>query len=359
MSTSTGTSVAPAGTGAGRDVAVRVVRGTRASWGGIGALIALVAVLGYLPYLVSRGTQVSLVTLFSLIVLGTMWNLLAGYAGMVSIGQQAYIGVGAYGLIVLADKVGMSPYVAVPLAALACGVVGFLASFLVFRLAGGYFAIGTWVLAEVARLVTTQVDDLGGGSGISLGAFSGTSPALRIAYVYWLSLAAAVAAVAAAFLLMRSKLGLGLTAIRDDATAAGSLGVDVTRSKRIVYVVSAMGCGLAGGMITASTLRVQPDSIFSVNYTAAMLFIVIIGGIGTIEGPVVGAVVYYLLQEQLADLGAWYLVILGLVAIAVTLFLPRGLWGLVSGGRYRVFPVGYRLDPRLAEAVPAPARPVD
>lgn len=346
----------------------RVVRGTRASWAGLGALAALIVLLAYLPYLVSRGTQVSLVSLFALVVMGTMWNLLAGYGGMVSIGQQAYVGLGAYGLVVAADKVGMSPYVAVPLAAVACGAVAFLASFLVFRLAGGYFAIGTWVLAEVAKLMTTQVDDLGGGSGISLAAFAGTRPALRIAYVYWLSLATAVLAVLAVYLLLRSRLGLGLTAIRDDATAAGSLGVEVARSKRIVYVVSAVGCGLAGGMLTASTLRVTPDSIFSVNYTAAMLFIVIIGGIGTIEGPVVGAVVYYVLQEQLADLGAWYLVVLGVVAIAVTLFLPKGLWGLLSRGRYRIFPVGYRLaDNAAAAGIPAsagepatvPSRPLD
>jgi len=110
-----------------------------------------------------------------------------------------------------------------------------------------------------------------------------------------------------------------------------------------------MGCGLAGAMITANTLRVQPDSIFSVNYSVFMIFIVVIGGLGSIEGPILGAVVFFALQQWLADLGSWYLLILGVIAILITLLLPRGLWGLISGdGRIRLFPVGYLLQPRPA-----------
>jgi branched-chain amino acid transport system permease protein len=322
---------------------VRVRRGTPGSYAGGVALAAVVAALGFGPYVVSRGTQVQLVLLFTYVLMGTMWNLLAGYGGMVSVGQQAYIGIGGYGLVHLADNVGVSPFVAVLLAALACGVLAWLASFLVFRLVGGYFAIGTWVVAEVVRLLTTQVDAVGAGSGISLRAWSAYTPVYRIAYVYWLSLVAMVVAVLAVYLLMRSRLGLGLTAVRDEPTAASSLGVRVTRAKRIVFVAAAIGCGLAGAMIVSNTLRVQPDSIFSVNYSAIMIFIVVIGGIGTIEGPIMGAVVFYVLEQQLADLGAWYLVILGSVAILFTVALPRGLWGLITRGRLRLFPVGYEL----------------
>jgi branched-chain amino acid transport system permease protein len=320
----------------------RVRRANRVSYVGGVVLLAAVVLLADLPYLVSRGTQIRFVLLFSYILLGTMWNLLAGYGGMVSVGQQAYIGIGGYGLVYLADNAGISPFLAVPVAAVACGVVAWLTSFLVFRLVGGYFAVGTWVVAEVLRLLTSQVDVLGSGSGISLRAWSVYSPAYRIAYVYWLSLAATVLAVLAVYLLMRSQLGLGLTAIRDDPTAAASLGVTVTRSKRLVYVIAAVGCGLAGGMIASNTLRVQPESIYSVNYSAVMIFIVVIGGIGTIEGPIVGAILFYLLEQQLADLGSWYLAILGTVAVACTLFLPRGLWGLLRG-RLHLFPVGHRL----------------
>jgi branched-chain amino acid transport system permease protein len=320
-----------------------VRRGDRAGWPGLVAAVAVVAALAYLPYLVSRGTQGELTNLFALIVLATMWNLLAGYGGMVSIGQQAYIGVGAYGLVYLANSLGVSAFVAVPVAALACGVVAFAVSYLVFRLAGGYFAIGTWVVAEVLRLLTTQIEEVGAGSGTSvrLTAFGGLTPGFRIAYVYWLGLALAVFTVAGTYLLMRSRLGLGLTAVRDDAVAAGSVGVPVVRARRLIFVVAAVGCGLAGGLIACNTLRVQPDSVYSVNYTALMVFMVIIGGMGTIEGPIVGAVAFYLIQDRLQSLDLWYLVILGVVAIAFTLLLPHGLWGLA--GRFRLFPVGYRL----------------
>jgi len=330
----------------------QVRRAGVSSWVGLGVLALLVLVAPVAPYVLPRGTQGSLTTLFALIVMATMWNLLAGYGGMLSVGQQAYIGLGAYGLVMLSDKVGLDPFMAVPVAVVVAGLVSVPISFLAFRLAGGYFAIGTWVIAEVIKLVSEQVPVLGGGIGITFRGFSELSPGRRIAYVYWLSLAGVVVAVAVTYLLMRSRLGLGFTAVRDDTTAAASLGVDVTRSKRVVFVVAAMGSGLAGAIIAANTLRVQPDSIYSVNYAVFMIFMVIIGGIGTIEGPILGAVLFFALQQWLSDLGAWYLVILGVVAIAVTLFLPAGLWGLLSGrGRFRVFPVGYTLVPHVPPGV--------
>lgn len=320
-----------------------VRRATRSAYVGGAIFVVGIAVLAYLPYLMPRGTINNLTTLLSLIVLGTMWNLLAGYGGMVSIGQQAYIGVGAYGTVHLADIIGLSPFVAVVLAGLICGLVALPTSLLVFRLVGGYFAIGTWVVAEVFKLVMTQVETLGAGSGISLSAFGGTEPVWRIATVYWFSLALTVAAIVGTYLLLRSRLGLGLTAIRDDPTAAASMGVRVDRAKRLVYLASAVGCGFAGGMITLNTLRVQPDAVFSVNYTAFMIFIVIIGGIGSIEGPILGAIVFFVLRDMLSPLGSWYLVVLGVVAIAVTLLAPKGLWHLLTRGRIQLFPVGHVL----------------
>lgn len=323
---------------------VKVRRATKSSWTGLAVMTPVLILLAMGPYILGRGMQQNLVILFSLIVLGTMWNLLAGYGGMVSIGQQAYIGIGAYGLVYIADTLGIDPFLAVPLAVIIAGVLSLPISFLAFRLSGGYFAIGTWVIAEVVKLIVDQMDVLGAGSGVSFMAVTELSPGRRIAYVYWLSLIAVVIAVGVTYLIMRSRLGLGFTAIRDDPVAAGSLCVRVTRSKRIVYVIAGMGCALAGAMIAANTLRVQPESIFSVEYSAFMIFIVVIGGIGTIEGPIVGAIVFFALQQWLSDFGLWYLVILGLLAIVITLLLPRGIWGLISGnGKIRLFPVGYRL----------------
>ena len=322
----------------------KVRRATKSSWVALAVAVVLVLVAPVAPYVLDKGMQGSLVTLFSLIVMATMWNLLAGYGGMLSVGQQAYIGIGAYALVYFADTVGLDPFMAVPLAVVVAGVLAYPISFLAFRLSGGYFAIGTWVIAIVIMLIVQQIPALGGGIGETFTAFNDLGPKTRIAYVYWLSLAGVVVAVAVTYWIMRSRLGLGFTAIRDDAVAAGSLGVRVTRSKRFVFVVAAMGCGLAGAMITANTLRVQPDSIFSVNYSVFMIFMVVIGGLGSIEGPILGAIVFFALQQYLADWGAWYLLILGVIAIVITLFLPRGLWGLISGnGRIRLFPVGYRL----------------
>ncbi len=327
----------------------KIRRATRSSWIGLAVVAVVVLAAPMAPYVLSRGAQGSLVTLFSLITMATMWNLLAGYGGMLSVGQQAYIGIGAYGLVYLSDKVGLDPFMAVPLAVVVAGVISIPISYLVFRLQGGYFAIGTWVVAEVIALIVVQVTVLGGGIGLTFTGFSGLGPGRRIAYVYWLSLAGVVIAVLITYLIMRSRLGLGFTAIRDDATAAASLGVRVTQSKRFVFVVAAMGCGLAGAMIAANTLRVQPTAVFSVNYAVFMIFIVVIGGLGTIEGPILGAIVFFALQQWLAGLGVWYLVILGVIAIVITLFLPRGLWGLISGnGRIRLFPVGYRVTSSAA-----------
>lgn len=315
--------------------------------GGGGLVVVLVLLAAVVPYQVSLGTLTQLVGLFVLVILGTTWNLMAGYGGLVSIGQQAFIGAGGYAAIHLADAIGVPLLLAVPLAGVVCALLALPTSFLVFRLAGGYFAIGTWVVAEVFKLLTTQVEALGGGSGLSLAAFRGVDRAERVATVYWLALGVMVLVVAATSLLMRSRLGLGLTAIRDNETAAASLGVSVSRSRRIVYVAASGGAGLAGALIAVNTLRVTPDSIYSVNYTAFMIFIVVIGGLGSIEGPILGAVVFFVLQQQLADLGSWYLVVLGVVAVAVVVLLPRGLWGALSGGgRWRIFGVGYRVRPR-------------
>lgn len=334
----------------------QVRRSTRASLVGLLVAAALVVALAVGPFaFLSKGNQGDLVILFGYIIIGTMWNLLAGYAGMVSIGQQAFIGVGAYGIVWASDLLHLGPYLAIPVAMVAAGVISYLVSFLAFRLAGGYFAIGTWVIAEVIYLLTSQIQALGAGAGISFTGFKGYKPEIRIAIVYWIALGAVVLAVAVTYLLLRSRLGAGFTAVRDDETAAATLGVNVTRSKRIVWVVAAMGCGLAGAILAMITMNVQPGSVYGVKWTAVMLFIVIIGGIGTIEGPILGAIIYFALEKWIGNIGVWYLIILGVVAIAVVLFFPKGLWGLISGnGRIRLFPTGYRLvTPTRPSAAPS------
>jgi branched-chain amino acid transport system permease protein len=322
---------------------VKVVRWTRTSQGFAATSVVGVVLLALVPFAFAPNTTEKLTELFVLVILAAMWNALAGYAGLVSIGQQAFIGLGAYATIVIAEH-GVNGYLAAVLAALFAGAVSLPTSLLVFRLRGGQFAIGMWVVAEVFRLLVTNDQSVGGGTGRSLTALNVYDPADRQAYTYWLALAFMALLVLLTFLLLRSRLGASLQAIRDDEPAAESVGVRVQRAKRVVFTLAAVGCGAAGAITVANTLRVQPDSIFGVQWTAYMIFMVLLGGLGTFEGPVLGALVLFGIQQEFADQGSWYLVGLGAVAIVVTLLAPRGLWGaLVDRFGIRLLPVGYHV----------------
>jgi branched-chain amino acid transport system permease protein len=220
---------------------------------------------------------------------------------------------------------------------------------LVFRLRGAYFAIGTWVVAEVFRLSFAQVSSLGGGSGtslpISVVKSIATSRAMREWLSYWLALGLAVAVIAAVFFFLRSRKGLALSAIRDNELAASSLGIDIWRTKLLVYVTTASLTSMVGALIFLQKLRISPDAAFSVNdWTAVVIFIVVIGGIGTLEGPIIGTLVFFALRETLSDLGTLYLITMGLVAIVVMLKAPKGLWGIArSYWNLQLFPLGFRV----------------
>jgi ABC-type branched-subunit amino acid transport system permease subunit len=334
--------------GDGRLIRVRR-RGPGSLPGGIG-MLAVVAGLAALPYGAGPGVIFNLVSMFILIMLASMWNLLAGYGGMMSIGLQAFYGLGGYTLLFLSDH-GVSVWTGIPLAALITGVIAVPVSFLAFRLRGGYFAIGTWVISEVIYLIVSQDGGLGGGSGASLTTLSGYDPAQRQADTYWVALAILVLAVGGVFALLRSRLGLGLTAIRDSETAADSLGVRVGFAKRVAFLVAALGCGAAGALTLANTLSIAPGSAFDVTLTAYMIFCVLIGGLGTIEGPIIGAVIFFEIQYHYSASGVWYLVALGALAIVMAIRLPQGIWGLVTTRtRLSLFPVGYQLTTPNQEA---------
>lgn len=317
-----------------------------ASRGMLVAAAAAVAVLAAAPAFASRDLLQDLFFILTMLTLAQMWNLLAGYGGLVSVGQQAFVGMGAYALYAAVIVGGADPVAAIPLAGLAAVALAVPAGFLAFRLNGAYFAIGTWVIAEVVRLSIAQWRSLGGGTGTSLprsalremalvdwiGDIFGTrAGASRDILSYWLALILAVTAIACVYWLLRGKRGLALAAVRDDVEAAKSVGVDAGRVRWMVYLGAALGTGLAGAVIYLQKARISPDAAFSVtDWTAYVIFIVVIGGIGTIEGPIVGVLVFFVLQSFLADYGSWYLMVLGLAGIAVMLFAPRGLWGLFS-----------------------------
>jgi branched-chain amino acid transport system permease protein len=288
-----------------------------------------------------------------------LWNLLAGYAGLVSVGQQGFVGIGGYALFGLTMLLGIHPLAALVLAGVIAGAVAVPTALLLFRLRGAYLAIGTWVMAEIFRLGLAQYYALGGGSGASLSLSVvrqiGTSRDGRETLMYLLALLLTVGTLALVYFLLRSRQGLALTAIRDSETASASLGVGNARVKLGVYVTTAFVTGVIGALIFLVKLRISPDAAFSViDWTANIIFIVVIGGIGTIEGPIVGTIVFFALRSALANYGTWYMIAFGVIAIAVMLKAPRGLWGFVSQ-RYDLhfFPVQRRL--RLKGEAMAPS----
>ncbi|WP_062382852.1 branched-chain amino acid ABC transporter permease [Demequina iriomotensis] len=320
---------------------------------GAGVILALAMA----PYVFEPSITSQWIKLFYLITLATAWNLLAGFAGMVSVGQQAYIGLGAYGVFVFND-LGLDPYSSALVASLAIGAIAFALSFVAFRLRGGYFAIGTWVIAEAARQIVIRFDSLGAGRGRGISDYT-ADPVMRNLFTYWLALGIVVATLIGTLFLLRSRLGVALQSVRDNEVAARALGVDVSRAKRIVFVLAAVMAALAGAVICLQQIGVQsPSQIFSVSFSAFMVFMVLIGGIGTLEGPIIGAIVYYVMDLYFSQMGLWYLVVLGVLAIAITLFLPQGIWGaLRSRFDITLFPVGHRVVATSRPAGAAPAGP--
>jgi branched-chain amino acid transport system permease protein len=328
---------------------LRVTRSSRTSAVGAVLAAAVVLALAAAPVWAGRAELRLMGEFFLYLSLASLWNLLAGYAGLVSVGQQAYVGFGGYMLFALTMLAGAHPLVAVPAVAALAALVAVPLAGVLFRLRGAYFAIGTWVVAEVFRLLFAQVSALGGGSGTSLPVGIVTSLAgsrsAREALAYWLAFGTAVGTVAVAFLLLRSRQGLALAAIRDNELAASSFGIDVWRTKFVVYVITAALTAGVGALVFLQKLRISPDAAFSVNdWTAFVIFIVVIGGIGSLEGPIVGTLVFFVMREILADLGTIYPIVLGLVAIVTMLRAPRGLWGAVRD-RFdlQLFPLAWRV----------------
>ncbi len=314
----------------------------------LGAIILIILIAA--PWWAGRADLRLMGELFLYLALASLWNLMAGYAGLVSVGQQAYVGFGGYMLFALTIFGGLPPIVAIAGAGVLGALIAIPVATLIFRLRGAYFAIGTWVIAEVFRLSFAQVSSLGGGSGSSLPVgivkSLASSRSARESLAYWMALAAVVVVIAAVYLFLRSRRGLALTAIRDNELAAGSLGIDIWRIKFVVYVVTAALTSMIGALIFLQKLRISPDAAFSVNdWTAFVIFIVVIGGIGTLEGPIIGTLIFFALRETLADLGTTYLMVLGAVAIIVMLKAPNGVWGYIAK-RYdlQLFPLGYRVS---------------
>ena len=264
---------------------------------------ALLIVLALGPLLFTAGIVDNLTTLFIYLVLAVMWNALAGFGGLVSVGQQAFFGLGAYFAILLSYH-GVNVYSALVLGALFSGLVSLPISLLMLRLRDGEFAIGMWVVAELAHLLVVLDPVINGETGVSMIALNAFSPDDRRAYNYWMALVSMVVLMALVFVILRGPLGVSVQAIRDDQDAAELLGVRVLAGKRTIFFLAAFGCALAGTLWLATSITFQPRQYFGVQWTAYMIFMVLAGGLGTFEGPILGGIIFFLIEYFFGETGS-------------------------------------------------------
>ena len=295
-------------------------RGLRLAIAGV-----LVGVLVACPAWGGDSARTTLVVFAYYAALAQMWNLLAGYAGLVTFGQQLFVGLGGYTLAVGCERFGLGVWSAFALAAVVAGVLAVPVGALTFRLKGGYFAVGSWLVAEVFRLLFGNWDYVGNASGMFIRPARSVDPWV----VYYVAIGLLIAMVALVVLTLRSRIGLALMAIRDAEDAAASLGVHVWRLKLLAFVVAGAGTALTAALIAVQTPFIQPNSAFAIQWSAAASFMVVVGGLGTVEGPILGAAIYVVLQQQLGSNGAVHLIVLGAVSIAMMLVEPRGIAGLI------------------------------
>ena len=290
------------------------------------------------------GARSTLIVFAYYAALAQMWNLLAGYAGLVTFGQQLFIGVGGYTLAVGCERLGLGVWPAFALAAVVAGALAVPVGALTFRLKGGYFAVGSWLVSEVFRLAFGNSAYLGNASGMFIRPARAVDPWV----VYYVAIGLLIAMVALVVATMRSRAGIALMAIRDAEDAAAGLGVHVWRVKLLVFVVAAAGTGLAAALLTVQTPFIQPNAAFSIQWSAAASFMAVVGGLGTVEGPLLGAAVYVVLQDKLAATGEIHMIVLGAVSVIVMLVAPRGIAGFVRDRLgWTLFPVTRR-PPRAA-----------
>lgn len=292
---------------------------------GGGAAVLLLAAL--LPLVAGASLIDKLTGLFILMLLAAMWGLMAGQAGLVSVGQQAFFGLGGYFALRLVDG-GLPAYPALLIGAVGAAVVAWGLSFFLLRLKDGEFAIATWVTAEVIRILVMLDPLVQGETGTSLIALNAVEPTLRRNLGYGFALVSLAAMLLAVWWLARSPVGAASRALGDDDEAAASVGVRVLPTRRVVYVLAAFGCALAGVAWLASAITFLPRTNFGVQWSVLMLFMVLVGGLRSLAGPIVGALVLFTLQESLGDFGVWYLAGVGALATLFALALPQGLVGL-------------------------------
>lgn len=255
-----------------------------------------------------------------------MWNLLAGYSGLISLGQQSFVGLGGYVVAVLSNYYGVYIWWSVLLGGIFSALMALFMSLFIFRMKGVYFAIGTWIFAEALLIWFSNWKYTKYGMGL----FIKPTPNISMTDIYYASFIVGVGSVALVYGILRSKLGLGLMAMRDDDAVSETMGVEIFRSKLYCFLIAAFVTGITAGILYIFQVFIQPYKAFAIDWTVKLVFIVIIGGIGTLEGPIVGSLIFVILSQGLAEYFSVSMLILGLIAILVILIAPKGIMGTLQ-----------------------------
>jgi branched-chain amino acid transport system permease protein len=300
-------------------------------------LVAFIVVALFPVFGVPQNWLLYLFLFFIYLTLANMWNWLAGYCGLISLAQPAFIGLGGYTLAILA-WIGVPLWQGIIAGAIVAAIFAVIISQPVFRLSGIYFAIGTLLVPELLRILFLIWRPVGGvlyGKGAGYAVKGAT--AVTIPEIFWLALVIALISVLVMRFVLRSNLGLGLAAIRDNDGAAASSGVSVFKLKLYSFVGSAAVTGLAGGVFYVSQGFIEPTSAFNVSWTMVLMLTAVIGGIRIEEGPAAGAVIVVILHFMLANYGGASLLIQGVILVIIMLLAPQGIMGFIrrSFGRLR------------------------
>jgi len=297
-------------------------------------LIGATVMLALFPMIgVPRVWLLYLFLFFIYLALANMWNLLAGYSGLISLCPAAFIGLAGYTMAIL-TWVGWPYYIGIILGGIVAAFFAALISVPVFRMKGIYFAIGTLVVPEILRYVFTLWAPVGkpvygGGAGYMVKGVSEVSQA----QIYWLAWAVGVASIFLMRYILRSKIGSGLAAIRDNDITAASAGVNVFKLKLYSFVISAFVTGLAGAIFYSLQGYIEPVSAFSVRWLIIIMLATVIGGEGTEEGPIMGTIIAVFLYFLLARYAEISLIIQGIILVAIMLLAPQGIMGFIRETR--------------------------
>lgn len=292
--------------------------------GGFAVVMALLPIMG-----MPQTWMLYLIYFFVFLAAANMWNLLAGFSGLLALCPAAFIGLAGYTMTIL-TWLNIPFYVGILVGGVVAALFSILISGSVFRMKGVYFAIGTLVVPEILRLVFLRWRPVGGElSGGGAGYMVKGVSEVIMQETYWLGLAVAVASIILIGIILRSKFGLGLAAIRDNDTSAASSGIDVFRLKLYSFIIAAFVMGVAGAIFYSYQRYIEPNSAFNIRWLMIVLLATVIGGKGIEEGPFVGAIIVVILHFQLARYGEISLLIQGIILVIIMLAVPQGITGLI------------------------------